>query len=539
MLIAGLYVLSKYKLQLPRIIGLVFVLATTVLLQTYSGHIFLIGTGGVAFAYLLGAALCIVLGATWQQGRPGQPLTVLFTAVLIAGFLTIGLMLSQWVGVDDLLDIWSMGSGSGRPFGNFGQPNQTATFLLWTLIAVGWLYAQAHVRTGVAITAALFVLWGIALTHSRTAWVGLGLLLVASWVWRKHWRSTKLPAATSVLMLCFAGMVILISWLNSLFALNSSLNVSDIGRMNAEIRPQAWHMFLDAVSKSPWTGYGINQVVWAQMSVAHDHPALLLTFSHGHNLFLDLVLWFGLPIGGLASVWLVAWFWQRLRRVRRADQTWPLLLILVMANHAMLELPLHYAYFLLPTCLLMGVASVDAFNAPWSPTHSALQKLVSTTIAICFLAAAALWTLIARDYLRVEESYTDLRFELARIQYKVRGTPPDVLLLNQWHDFIELARTEPEQLTSPDQLAKTRATVATLPSPGGFYKLARALTLAGQPQEATQWLVRLCRIEAEDQCQAVRTIWERDAATEPMLKTVRWQDIEPRPNPATTSSPSQ
>ena len=78
-----------------QVLVVVFVLATTVLLQTYSGHIFLIGTGGVAFAYLLGAALCIVLGATWQQGRPGQPLTVLFTAVLIAGFLTIGLMLSQ------------------------------------------------------------------------------------------------------------------------------------------------------------------------------------------------------------------------------------------------------------------------------------------------------------------------------------------------------------------------------------------------------------------------------------------------------------
>ena len=139
----------------------------------------------------------------------------------------------------------------------------------------------------------------------------------------------------------------------------------------------------------------------------------------------------------------------------------------------------------------------------------------------------------------MEESYTDLRFELARIQYKARGTPPDVLLLNQWHDFIELARTEPEQLTTPEQLAKTRATVASLPSPGGFYKLARALALSGQPQEATQWLVRLCRVEAVDQCKAVRAIWERDAVTEPMLKTVRWQDIEPQTNPAPTSTLDQ
>lgn len=539
MLAAALRVALTHRTFVPGAFWIAFGLAGALVLQPLSGHIFKSGTSWVAGSYLLGAALCIVLGATWQRGRPGQPLAALLTAVLVAGLLTIGLMLTQWVGVDDALDIWSMGSGNGRPFGNFGQPNQTATFLLWALVAVGWLYAQAHVRAGVAITAALFVLLGIALTHSRTAWVGLGLLLVASWVWRKHWRSTKLPAATTVLMLCFAGMVILISWLNSLFALNSSLNVSDIGRMNAEIRPQAWLMFLDAVSKSPWTGYGINQVAWAQMSVAHDHPALNLTFSHGHNLFLDLVLWFGLPIGGLASVWLVAWFWKHLRRVRRADQTWPLLLILVMANHAMLELPLHYAYFLLPTCLLMGVASVDVHNTPRANSQGFLRKLTVVTVSICFVMVATLWALIARDYLRVEESYTDLRFELARIQYKARGTPPDVLLLNQWHDFIELARTEPEQLTTPEQLAKTRATVASLPSPGGFYKLARALALSGQPQEATQWLVRLCRVEAVDQCKAVRAIWERDAVTEPMLKTVRWQDIEPQTNPAPTSTLDQ
>jgi hypothetical protein len=294
-------------------------------------------------------------------------------------------------------------------------------------------------------------------------------------------------------------------------------------------------MFLGAVAKSPWTGYGINQVAWAQMSVAQDHPALHVTFSHGHNLFLDLVLWFGLPVGGLASVWLVVWFWKRVREVRNAEQTWPLLLILVMANHAMLELPLHYAYFLLPTCMLIGIASAEDSHTPRAQTYGSLRKLTLATMFLCFVSAATLWVLIARDYLRVEESYTDLRFELARIQYKVRGTPPDVVLLNQWHDFIELARTEPEQLTSPDQLAKTRATVASLPSPGGFYKLARALTLAGQPQEATQWLVRLCRVESEEQCKAVQAIWERDSATVPLLKQVRWQDIEfpvPGSNPA-------
>jgi O-antigen ligase len=535
MLVAGFLNASRHQIVVPKTTWVAVGLVCAVVLQSISGQIFESGTAWVAGAYLSGAALCMVLGATWQKGQPRQPLKALLAAILIAGFLTIGLQLAQWLGVDDALEIWSMGSGVGRPFANFGQPNQAATFLLWTLIAVAWLYVRGQIRAGVAVGSALFVLWGIALTHSRTAWLGLTLLLLASWVWRRHWRSAKLPVAATLLMLGFAGMVPLISWLNSLFALNSTLTVDDIGRMSAEVRPQAWAMFLGAVAKSPWTGYGINQVAWAQMSVAQDHPALHVTFSHGHNLFLDLVLWFGLPVGGLASVWLVVWFWKRVREVRNAEQTWPLLLILVMANHAMLELPLHYAYFLLPTCMLIGIASAEDSHTPRAQTYGSLRKLTLATMFLCFVSAATLWVLIARDYLRVEESYTDLRFELARIQYKVRGTPPDVVLLNQWHDFIELARTEPEQLTSPDQLAKTRATVASLPSPGGFYKLARALTLAGQPQEATQWLVRLCRVESEEQCKAVQAIWERDSATVPLLKQVRWQDIEfpvPGSNPA-------
>lgn len=35
---------------------------------------------------------------------------------------------------------------------------------------------------------------------------------------------------------------------------------------------------------------------------------------------------------------------------------------------------------------------------------------------------------------------------------------------------------------------------------------------------------------------SLRTTLERDAATEPMLKTVRWHDIEPTLNPAPTST---
>ncbi|PIW09923.1 MAG: polymerase, partial [Comamonadaceae bacterium CG17_big_fil_post_rev_8_21_14_2_50_60_13] len=64
-------------------------------------------------------------------------------------------------------------------------------------------------------------------------------------------------------------------------------------------------------------------------------------FSHSHNLFLDLVLWCGIPFGLFVSLYLIRWFWLRLRAVRCAEDAVLMLFLLVVGNHAMLELPLH------------------------------------------------------------------------------------------------------------------------------------------------------------------------------------------------------
>jgi len=222
---------------------------------------------------------------------------------------------------------------------------------------------------------------------------------------------------------------------------------------------------------------------------------------------------------------LLIWFFKNFKKVYNTSHAWPILMILLVSAHAMLELPLHYAYFLFPTCFLFGIVSSNHNELILNDISKGSLQVVSFGITICLLSAAILLSLLVRDYSRVESSYEALRFEIARIQYKVRGTPPDVIMLNQWRDFIELARAEPIDLATAESLDKAQGTVATLSSPSVIYKLASALALADQPIEAQIWLVRLCKTQPPSQCQAVKSSWINKARLNSKMESVDWTQI--------------
>ena len=510
---SGIFV-SCFPLMVAALVGVL-------LLQWYFDLIRLDGVAWISAAYLIGFAFAILLGQQWEQSKPGQAADGLFLAIAIAAFVSVGMQLHQWLNLDEM-DIWSMGPGLGRPFANFGQPNQLSTFLLWGILAIAWAYLRGVVRPAVAMVAIAFLLWGVALTHSRTAWIAFSLLTLASWYWRGYWPNKKLPWVMFGLSLYFFACVWLIGLVNMVFDLNSTLSLGELGRMGSEIRPQAWAMFVDAVMRQPWLGYGMNQVPLAQMTVAPDHAALNQVFAQAHNLFLDFALWFGLPIGFFITGYLLRWIWQHGSSIRRAEDAVLFMVLIVVGNHAMLELPLHYAYFLLPAGLIFGLLDTRV----GVPIRSAPSIRLSRPVLIVILSGLSLFfVIVVRDYLRVEESYRTLRFELANFKYAVRGTEPDVLLLTQWRDFIRMARIEPLTPLTAQELVWFRNVASTMPSAGGSYKLAGALAMQNQAPEAQLWLTRLCKMQPRQQCEAVRVNWQAKAKLHPELEKVDWAEI--------------
>jgi len=328
----------------------------------------------------------------------------------------------------------------------------------------------------------------------------------------------------SALGLYFVACALSLGILNQALLLSLPLDTGHLAQTSGETRPLIWSIFIDAALQRPFFGYGWNQVGLAHLTSALNHTALESLHAHSHNLFLDLILWCGIPAGLFLSVYLVRWFWLRIRAVGCAQDAVLMLFLLVIGTHAMLELPLHYAYFLMPVGLVMGTLDVRLDESP--PLMISRWLLI-----VLWLTSVGLLATLIRDYSRVETSYEQLRLEWARIKTTVRGSPPDVLLLNQVGEFIRLSRFEPGSGMSADDLDWMRRVAKTYPGIGTIHKLAMALALNGKAAEAKQWLERMCRVDSAPQCDAVRLFWANQSLKHPELAAVPW----PIPTSAATS----
>jgi hypothetical protein len=185
-----------------------------------------------------------------------------------------------------------------------------------------------------------------------------------------------------------------------------------------------------------------------------------------------------------------------------------------MANHAMLELPLHHAYVLLPFGLVMGALDQRLGIAP-------ILQLPRAFAMLLWVTAFVLLSLIVRDYMRVERSYQALRFEWARIK-SPPAEIPDVLLLSQWRDFVGFVKQEPAKGLDEAELESLRRIAALNPGAATLQKLAVVLALNGRSDEAALWLRRMCNTAPKSQCELVRKAWLIDAKTTPEIAAVRW-----------------
>lgn len=499
----------------PGLAVLALVLCLFPWLQHALGQVPMVGTAWITSIFLLGLSLAVLAGARWEAAHPGQLADGLFLAIGIAAIVSVGLQLREWLQLDGL-ELWVVGGGQARPHANFGQPNQLGTFLLWGVLAAAWGLLRKQIRPSVALLLVGYLLFGLALTRSRTAWVAVLLLVVVAWWWRPVWRDRRVPWLVCGLGVYFLMCVVGLAWLQQTAATDVSVGLGDYTRMSGEIRPRVWAALWDALRRQPWQGYGWGQVVLAQMAVAVDHPHLHGVYLYAHNLFLDLMLWCGIPLGGLISLFLLGWLGRRLLKVRSAENAVLLLFLLVIGNHALLELPLYHAYFLLPVGLVMGAISVRMDVKPWLQTGRwALWSLA--------LTATALLVLLIRDYGRVESSFQKLRMEWGGIRLSEPAGTPEVLLLTQWNDYLRYARFEPRPELDDATLNWMRHVTGMFPNAVFFHKLAVTLALNHQPDEARHWLLTMCKMIPEAQCRAVEVAWSRQAQQRPEMAAVDWR----------------
>ncbi|MFZ2652205.1 MAG: Wzy polymerase domain-containing protein [Burkholderiaceae bacterium] len=404
-----------------------------------------------------------------------------------------------------------------RPFANIGQPNHLSTQLL--LGVAGALYWY-ETRRSHGWPTAFVVAWlgvGIVLTESRTGW--LSVFVIALWWWwmreRAALRLRALPLAIGIT--CFAIAVFCLGRLHLLVgAVDPDAVAPTALRLEAGTRPLHWAMLLDALGQSPWWGYGWSQVANAQFVVSANHPATGEWLTQSHNLVLDLLIYNGIPIGALLSTMMLLWFVRHSRACNNST-SWSLLLALFMLfTHALLENPLHYAYFLLPAGLLIGVLSSDCgVERRWHGRRSSL----AVPIALLLVPL----TVVSAEYFDAEENLR--RMELS---FKGVGTKPAALPQHEWflvdgwaayHRASTLTISTGMRRQDLDELRKV---ASRYPYPNILMQYAHASAMNANPEAARRSLIHACKVFGPPTCQQMRKLWLRLQSSEPLLRDVEF-----------------
>lgn len=512
---AAYWIVLRRSMPLPVHASFVVALCAAVIpaLQYAGGIIVFAGDAWISGIYLFGFALALLVGARFEQLRPGEVGSALFAAVAAAALLSTGLTLYEWLHLSGLglLTIQFPMEGV-RPGGNLGQPNNLATLLVWGVIAFWWSYLKGSTRGWIATAAVAFLMVGIVATRSRTPWLELALLGVGAVLYRRQLGTRRYVAGLVGLALFYAALTVGWDTISHMLLIDSGRSAAD--QMSAGTRPIAWRMFIEAILQRPWTGWGWTQQTIAHYDLALQTPQLDAVFSSAHNLVLDLLVQNGVLLGSLFVLVLALWFIMKALRVNTPQGCLLLLAVAALGVHAMLEYPQDYAYFLLPAGLMMGALDqMLPSGRAWT-----LRRWAGT--ALLGLATMLVgW--VAVEYNMAERSLTQVRFERAHIRTAFPNSrAPDLVMLTQLRAQLWLLRVHPKPGMIPQQLAEMQRVVRRYPSNAGEMLFALATGVNGRPADAHDALARLCEMNPADQCEQALDTWRTMAEIDPVLANV-------------------
>lgn len=360
-----------------------------------------------AVGMLLAAMALLWVGiAARQHGLTQRVMTLLGIGWVTLGVMTAVICCAQVFAPDWVDGDWiSRSDLPGRAIGNMRQPNHVASLLVWSCVALIWLSEAGRLRRlwlGSAL--ALFVL-AILLTASRTGLMGLLILSAWGMLDRKLTRTSRLILLSIPLMLV-AGWMLVGFWAEGGEHAFSAAERLSQGAASPS-RFAVWVNALELVRQHPLTGVGWGEfnLAWS-LTAFPDRPAPF--FDHAHNLALQLMVELGLPIAGVVLGLLL---WAMVKAVRSSGRETglestalrcALVMVLLVAIHSMLEYPLWYAYFLLPTALLLGLC----LGVPVNAESQAKGGVPARTLAVicAWVLATAVVTFV--DFMRVAAIYT-------------------------------------------------------------------------------------------------------------------------------------
>ncbi len=450
------------------------------ILQFMAGKIFFLGDALIAVVYILGFVLALLFGFLIER-KNKEIYKWLFFLILFNSLISVYIEINQWLLLSNG-SIWFVDlSQSSRPYANFAQPNTCATFLSMGLISSLYIYEKKYINKIGFVIIGTVILFGIALTQSRTSWIFISLFIIW-WFWKNNYLKTRLNKN-----LLFYFLNIYIVFILVLPKFSSSLGVigtADIITRSTTgyLRIPMWKQMLIAIKEQPLFGYGWNQVSVAQLSVFLKYPTGEWV-EHSHNIILDIFIWNGIPLGILIVGFIGWWLYQLSKLAISIEAFAALSMVGAVLVHAMLEFPLEYAFFLLPVGFLLGLVQGENNTVK---TISVNNKL----FYIFIVSAFSLYIGILGEYKAIEKDVQLARFESLNIgSIHANRSAPKILLLSQLRDQLKFIRTPPVAHMSKDELNWMKSVSYRYATPTALYRYAQALALNNQLHEAKKHLL--------------------------------------------------
>lgn len=478
----------KEKIRLP-VIGLpLLLLACIPFIQLLAGQVFFFSTAMMGTIYIFSFWMASVLGYNISIGNYNreETFTNLSYVFLASGIVTGLIALCQWTNLDATLPGMVNINGNQRPYANFAQPNNMATFLLMSLMSCLYLYEKKKIQTKWLMACALAIVIGIALSQSRTAWVAaIAIMLYLAFYQYKGIIRLRWYYSTAWFIFfisCIVAFPLLSQLATQIMDAKVVQSRDVVSRATGDMsRLAIWQQMLAAIQAQPWFGYGWYQTSVAFVSIT-DTVQGPVWIRSAHNFIIDFLIWNGAVIG----VPFLAYFgylgYQLQRWVNTPESVIGILMIGAFLTHAMFEFPQHYAYFLLPVGFILGTVLAQ---------NPKIKIILMPSIGMKFTFAVGLLLLIViyRDYdVAVPKLGQSIRYE--KQPEKITNEKP-IYLLTEFNHRIAWIRLNPYSKASAEQIQESEQIVLSYPTKYNLIKYAKLLAFNGYENKAKHQLQRL------------------------------------------------
>lgn len=354
----------------------------------------------LALMALAAAAVCawILVGLGQQFETTGRWLIWAMWAFAAGMALNALVAWIQFFDIERSLYPWVSQNDSNRPYGNLRQANHLATFSVFGLLAVWWLWRMGALSRRAVLLLAVLALSGVALSGSRTGLLELAALSVFWWIWRQ-------PAARFERGVFLLAPVWVLLMMEAFRLLAPSLGMSVEAiyqRDSTSVRFTYWRQAWDLALLHPVTGVGWGNLGWSRLWELPFNPKVPNTI-HAHNLVLQF-----LAETGFATTFLVLTpiAWMLIKRppwrMANLNAQWAWMLITAVGLHSLLEYPLWYMNFMIPTAFAVGVL-LSATKNITLPQPVLPRRLVTALGTLALVVGL----LSLYDYMRVAKVFDD------------------------------------------------------------------------------------------------------------------------------------